>query len=232
MLNPFTHRKILRKGMPGRATIVEMGALDRGGTSFNLPMTLQVHVEGITPYEVEDQWMVKAKDTVGLSGSVPVKVDPRNHDKVAIDWDRVRAEYEQHKAQRQQALAAGGSIGDRSQMAAFGDGAAQAATPTIDMRGDPELRAKIEQVLGRKLTPGSSETVAENDPEMQMRIMQVVQEHAAQKAAGAAPATGFASDAGGDDPVAKLERLARLREGGALTDKEFERQKKKLLGES
>jgi Short C-terminal domain len=41
MLNPLTHRKVLKKGMPGRATIVERGALDRGGTSFNLPMTLQ-----------------------------------------------------------------------------------------------------------------------------------------------------------------------------------------------
>jgi Short C-terminal domain len=36
-----------------------MGALDRGGTSFNLPMTLQVYVEGMSPYEVRDQWMVK-----------------------------------------------------------------------------------------------------------------------------------------------------------------------------
>ena len=41
MLNPFAHRKILKKGLPGKATIVSMGALDRGGTSFNLPMTLQ-----------------------------------------------------------------------------------------------------------------------------------------------------------------------------------------------
>jgi hypothetical protein len=29
-----------------------MGALDRGGTSFNLPMTLQVYVEGLTPYKL------------------------------------------------------------------------------------------------------------------------------------------------------------------------------------
>jgi Short C-terminal domain len=76
MLNPLTHRKVLRKGVPGRAMIVERGALDRGGTSFNLPMTLQVHVEGRTPYEVEDQWMVKAKDTVALDGWIPVRVDP------------------------------------------------------------------------------------------------------------------------------------------------------------
>jgi hypothetical protein len=220
MLNPLSHRKILKKGMPGVATIVEMGALDRGGTSFNLPMTLQVHVEGITPYEVEDQWMVKAKDTVGLSGSIPVKVDPDNHDKVAIDWEGVRAQYEQQKATRQEALASGGGM-DAA--------AAQGATPTIDMRNDPELRAKIEQVLGRKLTPGTSEQVAQDDPQLQMRIMQVVQQHMAEKAAGPAPATGFGED-GGDDTVARLERLAALKDSGALTEKEFEQEKRKILG--
>ena len=59
----------------------------------------------------------------------------------------------------------------------------QGATPTIDMRNDPELRAKIEAVVGHKLTPGSTEQVAENDPAMQMKIMQVVQQHMAEKAA-------------------------------------------------
>jgi hypothetical protein len=210
--------------MRGRATIVEIGALDRGATSFNLPMTLQVHVEGITPYEVEGQWMVKAKDTVGLSGSIPVKVDQSDHEKVAIDWDGVRAEYEQEKAQGREALAGDGSSVDQ-----LGAAGMQAATPTIDMRNDPELRAKIEQIVGHKLTPGTSETVAENDPQMQMRIMQVVQQHMAEKAAG----TGFSQPSGGDggdDAVAKLERLAALKDKGAITDKEFEREKQKILG--
>jgi hypothetical protein len=224
MLNPLTHRKVLKKGMPGMATIVEMGVMDRDATSSNMPMTLQVHVEGITPYEVEGQWMVKAKDGVGLSGAIPVKVDPEDHDKVAIDWDGVRAQYEEHKAQRQQALAGGGGMGGMG-------GAVQGASPTIDLRNDPELRAKIEGIVGHKLTPGSSESVAENDPAMQMQIMQVVQQHMAEKAGGggmpAAPAVG---GGGGDDPVAKLERLAALKESGALTEKEFEREKKKLLG--
>jgi len=219
MLNPLTHRKVLKKGMPGMATIVEMGVMDRDATSSNMPMTLQVHVEGITPYEVEGQWMVKAKDTVGLSGAIPVKVDQNDHDKVAIDWDGVRAQYEEHKAQRQQALAGGGGMG----------GAVQGATPTIDMRNDPELRAKIEGVLGHKLTPGSTEQVAENDPAMQMKIMQVVQQHMAEKAAGGG-AAAVPAGGGGDDPVAKLERLAALKDSGALTEKEFEREKKKLLG--
>ncbi len=88
-----------------------MGALDRGGTSFNLPMTLQVQVEGWTPYEVEDQWMVKARDTVGLSGWIPVRVDPDERDKVAIDWDGVRANHEQQETARREALAAQGPVG-------------------------------------------------------------------------------------------------------------------------
>jgi hypothetical protein len=196
MINPFTHRKVLKKGMPGQANVIEASVPARGASSFNMQMTLQVHVEGITPYEVEDQWMVKAGDVAGLrSGApIPVKVDAKDHQKVAIDWDGVRDLYAQHKAARQEALASGGSMGD-----GFGADAAPAATPTIDMRNAPELRAKIEQVLGRKLTPGTTEQVAQDDPAMQMKVMQVVQEHMAQQATGGAPvpASGFGGDAGG-----------------------------------
>ncbi len=220
MLNPMTHRKVLKKGMPGVATVVEMGTMDRGASSFNLPMTLQVQVEGVTPFEVEGQWMVKAKDAVGLTGgTIPVKVDKNDHDKVAIDWDGVRAQYAEHKQARKDALASGG----------MGAAGGQAASPTIDLRNDPELRAKIEQVVGHKLTPGSTETVGQGDPAMQAQIMAVVQQHMAEKAAGggtaAAPAGG-----GEDDQVAQLERLASLKDSGALSEKEFEREKKKLLG--
>jgi Short C-terminal domain len=36
---------------------------------------------------------------------------------------------------------------------------------------------------------------------------------------------------GGDDHVAQLERLAKLRDSGALTDQEFEREKARILGQ-
>jgi hypothetical protein len=39
-----------------------------------------------------------------------------------------------------------------------------------------------------------------------------------------------ASPAGGEDHIAELERLAKLRDSGALTDAEFEQQKAKILG--
>ena len=108
MLNPFRHKKVLKRGAPGRATIVSMGSLDRGATSFNLPMTLQVYVEGVTPYEVSDQWMVKAKDTITLSGSIPVRVDLDDLQRVAIDWETLREEHEREVEARREALAAAG----------------------------------------------------------------------------------------------------------------------------
>lgn len=48
---------------------------------------------------------------------------------------------------------------------------------------------------------------------------------------GADVATGGAPSAGGDDRVAQLERLARLKESGALSDQEFEREKARILGQ-
>ena len=111
MLNPLTHRKVLRNGIRGRAALVEMGSLDRGATSVNLPMTLQVYVDGWTPYEVEDHWMVKTRDAVGLTGWIPVRVDPEDLQNVAIDWDGVRAAHAHEAGVSRHALVRGGSAG-------------------------------------------------------------------------------------------------------------------------
>ena len=74
--------------------------------------------------------------------------------------------------QLSQAIAAG-----LAQTAAMPQGA------TIDMRGDEELRAKIEEVVGHSLTPGTTESIDTTaDPELGARIMQVVQEHYVEKA--------------------------------------------------
>lgn len=145
MLNPLTHRKVLRKGVPGKATIVSMGALDRGGTSFNLPMTLQVYVEGWTPYEVEDQWMVKAKDTITLSGWIPVRVDPDERDKVAIDWETLRERHEQEETARRQALAASGPVAD---LDALGGPNVTFQSQEIDLTQNPEAAEQVMQMLG------------------------------------------------------------------------------------
>jgi hypothetical protein len=190
MLNPFTHKKVLRNGVPGRATIVEQGALDRGGTSFNLPMTLQVHVDGMTPYEVEDQWMVKAKDTVGLSGWIPVRVDRERPERVAIDWEGVRANYEQSKAARRDALAA-----------RVGPGVSGL---------DADTSEQVQQALGAMgINLDLSNATVTSYPPQEFTV--------------------GAFGGGEDDTIGKLERLAALRASGALTDAEFEEQKRRLL---
>ncbi len=48
-------------------------------------------------------------------------------------------------------------------------------------------------------------------------------------AGSASPAPAPAAGGGGDH-LADLERLAKLRDSGALTDAEFEQQKAKILG--
>jgi hypothetical protein len=133
-------------------------------------MTLQVHVEGRTPYEVEDQWMVKAKDTVALSGWIPVRVDSDDPERVAIDWDGVREQYERGKG----ALAG----------------------------VDPGALAQAEQALSAMgINVDLSDAVVTTY--------------------GAPPAE--------EDAISKLERLAALHAGGALTDEEFAEQKRRVL---
>ena len=122
-----------------------------------------------------------------------------------------------------------GGMGAMQGMGGAG-GAMQGAEPTIDLRNDPELRAKLEQILGRKLTPGTSEHIdTSNDPALAMQIMQVIQAASAGEDAGRRAAQP--GDQGGGDALSKLERLAALRDSGALTDAEFDAQKKQLLGD-
>jgi hypothetical protein len=208
MLNPLTHRKVLKKGVPGKATIVSMGALDRGGTSFNLPMTLQVYVEGWTPYEVQDQWMVKAKDTIALSGWIPVKVDPDERDKVAIEWDALREQHAQNEAARRQALAASGPV---TNLDALGGADVTFQSQEIDLTQNPEAAEQVMQMLGQ-MGLSDANVVFEGQP----------------RQPGQAPAAPSAAPAN-DDPIARLERLAALKASGVLTEEEFQQQKRRIL---
>ena len=197
MINPFTHRKILKKGRPGTGTIVSMSALDPGASSQNVAMTLQIQVEGLSPYEVEDQWMVSRKSTLGFGMALPVKVDNDNPQKVAIDWDAARDQNDAETAARRAALAAQGPVGGAGAApivdplggdSVFGgafsppQAVPQAQEPSIDLRNDPELRAKIEKVIGRELTPGTSERLDfAADPQMGQAVMAVIAQHQAEQ---------------------------------------------------
>ncbi len=140
--------QILTDGIPGQGVVVAHGTPERGAQWFNLDIDLEVHVDGRRPYRVNNMYMVPAGATIGQGVILPIKVDPNDPGKIAIDWD-----------------------------------AAQRA-------------------------PGRGEVRPAAD-------------------SGFTPAPAPAS---GSDHIAELERLAKLRDSGALTDAEFEQQKAKVLG--
>ncbi len=142
--------QLLASGIAGQGVIVAHGTPERGAQWFNLDIDMEVHVSGRQPYRVNNQYMVPAGATLGPGVSLPIKVDPNDPAKIAIDWD-----------------------------------SAQSAP----------ARGEVRPVGGSGFAPASA-----------------------------------ASSGGGDDHVAELERLAKLRDSGALTDAEFEQQKAKILG--
>ena len=143
--------RILVEGIDGQGVIVGMGTPARGAQWFNLDIDLEVHVSGREAYRVANQYMVPASATLGAGVTLPLKVDPNDRAKIAIDWD-------------------------------------SAATGPA--------RGAVRTASGGK-TP--------------------------------APAPSGGSSGGGGT-VAELERLAKLRDSGALTDAEFEQQKARVLG--
>jgi hypothetical protein len=140
---------ILANGIAGQGVIVAHGTPERGAQWFNLDIDMEVHVSGRQSYRVNNQYMVPAGATLGQGVTLPIKVDPNDPAKIAIDWDSA-----QSAPQRGEVRPVGGS--------------------------------------------------------------------------GFVPAPAPASSGSGDH-LAELERLAKLRDSGALTDAEFEQQKAKIL---
>ena len=142
--------EILANGISGQGVIVSHGTPERGAQWFNLDIDMEVQVSGRQPYRVNNQYMVPAGATLGQGVTLPIKVDPNDPAKIAIDWDSA-----QRAPGRGEVRPAGGS--------------------------------------------------------------------------GFVPAPSPSAPSGGDN-LAELERLAKLRDSGALTDAEFEQEKAKLLG--
>jgi hypothetical protein len=141
--------QLLANGIAGQGVIVGHGTPERGAQWFNLDIDMEIHVSGRQPYRVNNMYMVPAGATIGQGVTLPVKVDPTDGSKIAIDWEGAQ---------------------------------------TAPQRGE------VRPVGGSGFSP--------------------------------APAPA----AGGGDQIAELERLAKLRDAGALTDAEFEQQKAKILG--
>jgi hypothetical protein len=78
---------LLAEGIAGTGVIIGMGTPARGASWFNLDIDLEVHVPGKAAYRVDNQYMVPSTATLGQGVSLPIKVDPSDPAKIAIDWD-------------------------------------------------------------------------------------------------------------------------------------------------
>ena len=145
--------RILAEGTPGQGVVVGHGVPARGAQWFNMDIELEVHVSGRQPYRVNNDYLVPATASIGPGVTLPIKVDPSDPAKIAIDWESA---------------------------------------------GQAPAHGEVRPVGGAGFTP--------------------------------APAPQAPSGGAGGDSVAELERLAKLRDSGALTDAEFEQQKAKILG--
>lgn len=80
--------RLLAEGMPGKAIIREMGTPERGSTWFNLMLDLEVHPRTRDPYRVANEYLVPQAAHLEPGTELPVKIDPRDPAKIAIDWDK------------------------------------------------------------------------------------------------------------------------------------------------
>jgi Short C-terminal domain len=111
----------------------------------------------------------------------------------------------------------------------------QGSTEAIDLRGqDDQLRTEILETLREHgVDAHKGDEIRVTDPELQQAIFAKLAAHGVNVGSAG---EGFGADAGGgalieDDRISGLERIAKLRESGALTEAEFQTQKQKLLGE-
>ena len=83
--------RLMAEGISGQGVIVGMGTPERGAQWFNLDIDLEVHVSGRAAYRVANQYLVPQSAQIGPGVTLPIKVDPDDQSKIAIDWDSVGA---------------------------------------------------------------------------------------------------------------------------------------------
>lgn len=178
----------IKNGVRGKAEVQSVSVPTESGTSGNVRMWLDIHVEGWEPYRLKHHCMVKKTKHPGPGEVLPVTVDPNNKERIDILWEEVKT-VDEVMSEGQPGQTAGGV--------------------TINV-ADPQ----VIDVSSAGLPPGMEDQVRE--------AMEL-----AQRYMGAMPG---AAATGGDDRIAQLERLAKLRDSGALSDEEFEAEKARLLG--
>ena len=203
--------------------------------SSKVDVQLVVQPEGMTPSTVEVE-LRRPADVGPVAGDLlPVTVDRKHHDRLEVDWDSVRAArtagWGQPVPGAGATAAASTTPGPPGTPTGFVD-LGSVSTPAAQI--PPEAQPVVDQL--RQMFPNASIQVqsaqldASVDPALHGQIMGAVEMATGQdldRDGVVGPAGPTAPDA---DRVTQLERLAKLKDSGALTDEEFQAAKAKILG--
>jgi hypothetical protein len=196
--------------VPAQAEILEISGNRVGDYDSSAPtrvdFRLRVHTEGVDPVEAHVTQLVPINLVYHLEpgGWVPVVHDPGDPSKVAVDLE------------------------GKSQ-------AAQAAT-TERVAAQQDYMEQIKQMTGedpnRPKTDADVADAIRTAQEFMSQNAQLVDWAKQAGVPGAPPGgpPGSPPPAESTDPIEKLERLAKLRESGAISEEEFARLKGELLG--
>ena len=202
-------------GVPGTAQVVSASTYSGTGSYQKCAMHLVLNAPGITPTAVEFNGIVHNAQWPVVGSTLPVSVDPANPTKFAILWAQVPSA---HEAARPAA-----------------EGIASA------LRGDPDALARLVgggllgggafgggnvQVIGdpTHITPEAREKLKAFGIDIDSLVAGAAQ------SGGTSPFTFAPVAAAAGDSVSQLERLAALKDKGVLTEAEFAKEKKKILG--
>jgi hypothetical protein len=192
----------MRDPVRGTAHVVS-ASMNRGrGILQTCDVQLVVQADGVQPTAVAYRGLVH-RDRWPVPGMVlPVTVDRAEPQHLEIEWDEVEPSE------------------DRTRWHAE-DLAATMRAEGAD--GGPAGGATVVNLSGRELPRLSEEQKAK------LRVLGLDPDALVGGAGAAAPERSPPADDTVDERLERLERLVRLREQGALTDEEFEAQKRRVL---
>jgi hypothetical protein len=207
----FDGFKRIKDPVRGSAQIVSTTRAPHNATSGNCRMHLVVSVPGHQAFAIDDEFIVRVKKWPSPGQTLPIVASQSDPTRFKILWDELPSWESQASAQAAQLAAAM----NQQEPPPTGDGQPTyqpynpqpgPGSPTVMINGRPASPEEVQQ----------AEAMTGLDLDGDGRI------------AGGAPA-GTDRPGTVDDRVAALERLAALKDGGVLTDAEFEAEKARIL---
>ena len=216
----------------GTARVVASSGPPDSASMANCAMSLVIEAEGIPAYPLRHHHLLTPTAKWPWPGTVlPVLVDRGDHDRIRILWDEMPTHEESGMAtaealarRRRGEAPASPAAGDVPPQAADIVGQLQQMFPgaTVQVSSSSgaapaDIVGPLEQAMGRDLDGDGRIGVA----------------GAPAPGAGTPPATPpppAAATPDVEDRLARLERLAALRASGALSEDEFQAEKRRVLG--